>query len=149
MTALDALQRTLAGEHAAIFVLAALGGRASTTTPTASDHALREALDRAYDAHVDRRDQLRTMVTAAGGDPVAAEPAYRLPAAVTAAAAGPISIAAAALRIQRACATTYAALVAATEGEERRWAVEALLTIAVGEAAFGGEPEALPGLGNR
>jgi hypothetical protein len=135
----DALQRTLAAEHAAIFVLAALGGRASTLPPS----PLRSALDTTYAGHVERRDQLRTMISDAGGDPVAAEPAYRLPARLTTAA----QIAAEALRLERACATTYAALVAATSGAERQWAVDALVTTAVGEPALGGQPEALPGVG--
>jgi Domain of unknown function (DUF4439) len=133
------LQRTLAAEHAAIFVLAALGGRASALPAS----ALRSALDTAYAEHVERRDRLRTMVTAAGGVPVAAEPAYRLPAPLTTAD----QIAAEALRVERACATTYAALVAATTGTRRRWAVDALVATAVGEPAFGGQPEALPGVG--
>ncbi len=138
MTELDALQRTLAAEHAAIFELGALGGRASTLTAT----PLRTALAAAYDVHVQRRDELRPMVAAAGGDPVAAEPAYRLPTPLTTLA----QIEAEALRLERACATTYAALVAATSGPSRRWAVDALVATAVGEAAFGGPPEALPGL---
>jgi hypothetical protein len=135
---LDALQRTLAAEHAAIFVLGALGGRASNLTAA----PLRSALSAAYDAHVERRDQLRTMVTTAGGDPVAAEPAYRLPHPLTTAD----QIEAEALRIERACVTTYAALVAASAGPDRRWAVEALVATAVGETAFGGRAEPLPGL---
>jgi hypothetical protein len=135
---LDALQRTLAAEHAAVFVFGALAGRASTlTAPT-----LRTALAAAYDAHVQRRDQLRTIVSAAGTDPVAAEPAYRLPTPLTTVA----EIEAEALRVERACATTYAALVAATSGSNRRWAVDALVTTAVGETAFGGVPEPLPGV---
>jgi hypothetical protein len=141
---LDALQRTLAGEHAAVFVLAALGGRASAL----SAPSLHSALDAAYDAHLQRRDRLRVMISTAGGDPVAAEPAYRLPGSST----GPSTAAAAqiedeALRVERACATTYAALVAATAGADRRWALDALVDTAVGEAAFGGAPEALPGVG--
>lgn len=135
---IDALQHTLAAEHAAAFVLAALGGRVSALPPT----PLRGALDTAYADHVERRDQLRTMVTDQGGDPVAAEPAYRLPSPLDTAA----QIAEEALRVERACATSYAALVAATSGAERRWALDALVTTAVGEAAFGGRPEALPGL---
>ena len=134
----DALQQALAAEHAAVFVLAALGGRASALPPG----PLRTALDAAYDDHVERRDQLRTMIGADGADPVAAEAAYRLPAPLDTAA----QIAAEALRVQRACASTYAALVAATSDAERRWAIEALVSTAVGEAAFGGRPEALPGL---
>ena len=137
-TAVAALQRTLAAEHAAVFVLGALGGRASALPPS----PLRTALDTAYDAHVERRDQLRTVISAAGTDPVAAEPAYRLPSPLTTAA----QIEAEALRVERACAATYAALVAATTDAERRWAIDALVATAVGETAFGGRPQALPGL---
>jgi hypothetical protein len=139
-TRLDALQQTLAAEHAAIFVLSALGGRASTLPPS----PMRAALDTAYADHVERRDQLRTMISADGSDPVASEPAYRLPSPLT--TAGQIS--AEALRVERTCATTYAALVAATTSVERRWAIDSLTTTALGEAAFGGRPEALPGLRN-
>jgi len=135
----EALQRTLAAEHAAVFVLGALGGRASTLTAP----ALRAALDAAYDAHVQRRDDLRAMVTADGGDPVAAEAAYLLPSALSTAP----QIAAEALRVERTCATTYAAMVAASSDGERRWAVAALATTAVAETDFRGRPQALPGLG--
>jgi hypothetical protein len=138
-TGIDALQHTLSAEHAAIFVFAALGGRASALPPS----PMRSALDAAYAVHLERREQLRTMITADGGDPVASEAAYRLPAPLDIAA----QIAAEALRLVRACAKTYAALVAATADAERRWAVDALVSTAVGEAAFGGSPEALPGLG--
>ena len=137
-TRIDALQRTLAAEHAAVFVFAALGGRASALPPS----PMRSALDAAYDVHLERREQLRTMITADGGDPVAPEAAYRVPAPLATGA----QIAAEALRLERACVTTYAALVAATADAERRWAVDALISTAVGEAAFGGSPEALPGL---
>jgi hypothetical protein len=134
----DALQQTLAAEHAAVFVLAALGGRASALPPS----PLRDALDTTFADHVARRDQLRTVLTTGGADPAAAEPAYRLPSPLDSAA----QIAEEGLRVERACATTYAALVAATSGAERRWALDALVSTAVGEAAFGGAPEALPGL---
>lgn len=137
-SSVDALQRTLAAEHAAIFVFGALGGRASELP----DAPLRSALSAAYDVHLERRDQLRTMVTTAGGDPVAAEPAYRLPQPLTTAD----QIRAEALRVERGCVTTYAALVAASAGPDRLWAVEALAATAVGEVAFGGRPEPLPGL---
>jgi hypothetical protein len=137
--AVGGLQRTLAAEHAAVFVLSALGGRASSLAAA----PLRAALTTAYDVHLQRRDQLRLMIGAAGGDPVAAEPAYRLPAPLTSAP----QIAAEALRVQRVCVTTYAALVTVTEAGDRRWAVDALVATAIDEAAFGGSPEPLPGLG--
>jgi Domain of unknown function (DUF4439) len=136
--AVDGLQRTLAAEHAAVFVLAALGGRASSLT----DAPLRAALTAAYDVHLQRRDELRQMIGRAGSDPVAAEPAYRLPTPLRTAPA----IAAEALRVQRVCVTTYAALVAVTADADRRWAVDALVSTAVTEAAFGGGPQPLPGL---
>jgi hypothetical protein len=142
-TGLAALQRTLAAEHAAIYLLAALGGRASSLTAP----ALRSALATAYDAHLQRRDRLRILTSDAGGDPVAAEPAYRLPSGATAAQVSASAIEAEALRVERRCAATYAALVAATSGADRQWAVDALVATAVGQAAFGGVPEALPGLG--
>ena len=134
----DALQRTLAAEHAAIFVLAALGGRAAILQPA----PLHSALDTAYTAHVERRDQLRTMITADGAEPMPAEPAYRLSTPLTSAP----QIEAEALRVERACTTTYAALVADTTDDERRWAIDALVASAVGQPAFGGRPEALPGM---
>jgi len=143
---LDALQRTLAAEHAAIFLLAALGGRASTTQPSAPESAqnsaLHSALDGAYAAHIERRDQLRTMIAAVGAEPVASEPAYRLPVPLTSTA----EIRAEALRVERACTTTYAALVAATANEDRRWAIDALIATSVGQLTFGGRAEALPGI---
>jgi hypothetical protein len=135
----DALQRTLAGEHASIFIFGALGGRAAILQPS----ALHSALDTAYAAHLERRDQLRTMITADGAEPVAAEPAYRLPRPLTSKA----QIEAEALRVERACTTTYAALVAATQNDNRRWAVDALVATAVGQPAFGGRAAPLPGLG--
>lgn len=138
-TGVESLQQTLAAEHAAIYVLAALGGRASSLPPSSP---LRAALDAAYDVHVTRRDDVRTMIAGSGEDPVAAEAAYRLPRPLTSES----QIAAEALRVERACATTYAALVAATVDAERRWAIDALVTTAVGELSFGGRPEALPGV---
>jgi hypothetical protein len=138
MSEVDALQQTLAAEHAAVFVLAALGGRASTLAAP----SLRAALSAAYDVHLERRNHLRTVVAATGHDPVAAEPAYRLPGALST----EDQIAAEALRLQRACVVTYGALVAATTGTTRGWAVEAMTQTVLTEGDFGGRPQALPGL---
>jgi hypothetical protein len=137
-SAIDGLQRTLAAEHAAVFVFSALGGRASSLTAG----PLRAALTAAYDVHLARRDQLRQLIAEAGSDPVAAEPAYRLPASLTTAR----QIETEALRVERVCVATYAALVAVTAGVPRRWAIRALVATAVAETAFGGSPEPLPGL---
>jgi hypothetical protein len=119
-------------------VFGVLGGRAATL-PTAT---LRAALGTAYDVHLARRDQLEAMIAAAGAQPVPAEPAYTLRRTLGSAA----QLAAVALRVERACLTTYGALVAAGAGATRTWAVDALVECAVAELGFGGSPEALPGL---
>ena len=48
--------------------------------------------------------------------------------------------------MERACVSTYAALVAATTGAERVWAVDTLSAGALAELTFGGPPLPLPGL---
>ena len=69
MTPLQALQQTLAGEHAAVYVYGVLGGRLSAT-----EHPeLMAAVVDAYDTHVARRDHVTGRVVAAGAEPVAAE----------------------------------------------------------------------------
>ncbi len=136
--AVAALQRTLAGEHAAVYVFGVLGGRAAVL----GQSPLRPALATAYDAHVVRRNQVRVLVRAAGADPVAAEPAYALPRDLTT----PAQLTAEALRVERTCVTTYAALVAATSGSDRAWAVATLSAGALSELTFGGPPQPLPGL---
>ena len=74
MTVLDALQATLADEHAAVYTYGVLGAR----TSQAASPALFDTLTAGYRRHRARRDQLRLMVHDAGGDPVAAEVAYDL-----------------------------------------------------------------------
>lgn len=139
MSDVEALQTTLAAEHAAVYVLGALGGRASrSATP-----ALYAAVSAAYAAHRARRDQLTGRLVEAGVEPVAAEPAYVVPAGLERAE----RIARVALEVERACATTYAWLVAHVVDETRRWAIRALNETAVRELAFRGTPEMFPGAG--
>ena len=135
---LSALQSTLAAEHAAVYVFAVLGGRAAVL----GESPLRADLATAYDTHLARRNLLQASVRDAGGDPVAAEPAYDVPRPLTT----PAQITAEALRVERACTSTYAALVAATSGADRTWAVETLAAGALSELTFGGAPQPLPGL---
>ena len=74
MTVLDALQATLADEHAALYTYGVLGARTSqAATPT-----LYDALTAGYRRHRSRRDQLRLMVVDAGGEPAPAAAAYEL-----------------------------------------------------------------------
>jgi hypothetical protein len=138
MTTLEALQTTLAAEHAAVFVYGALGGR--TSRSGAPD--LFAAVSAAYAAHRARRDRLTAVIAESDESPVAAEPAYELPSPLRT----PDQINRAALAVERSCATTYAYLVANTVADERRWAVEALNETAVRELTFRGAPETFPGI---
>lgn len=136
MSEVEALQLALAAEHAAVHVYGALGGRTSrSATP-----ALAESVSTAYDAHRARRDLLTAAVLDLDTEPVAAEPAYELPRLGSA-----DQVARAALEVERACARTYAYLVASTVGEQRRSAIGALNEAAVRELVFRGTPEMFPG----
>ena len=68
MTALPALQRTLAAEHAAVHVYGVLGAQTSSS----STPALFAAVSSAYAEHRSRRDLLTRAVTDLGATPVAA-----------------------------------------------------------------------------
>jgi hypothetical protein len=137
MTYVEALQTTLAGEHAAVYVYAALG--AQTSQSGAPD--LYAALGDAYESHRARRDQLTAILRDQGTEPVAAEPAYELPTDL----GGTDAVTRRALEVERSCAATYAYLVANSPSAERRLAVNLLIQTAVRELAFRGTPETFPG----
>jgi hypothetical protein len=139
MTTLEALQATLAAEHAAVFVYGALGGRTSRSAAP----ELFAGVSSAYAAHRSRRDQLTAEIVDGGDSPVAAEAAYELPHPLLT----PDQVNRAALDVERACATTYTYLVANTAADRRRWAIEALNEAAVRELTFRGTPETFPGAG--
>jgi hypothetical protein len=135
---LDALQTTLAAEHAAVFVYGALGAQTSqSATPQLFDD-----ITDAYHVHQQRRDALIGMIEDAGAEPVAAEAGYDLPEDLSTTAA----VTGRALRLEQGAASTYAFLVASTTGRNRSWGVEALVDTAVRELRFGGTPQVLPGL---
>lgn len=135
---IEALQTTLAAEHAAVFVYGALGARTSQS----GQPGLYRALTAAYSLHRARRDELMAQIDATGGDPVAAEPGYALPADLD----SPAALRRRALALEEGAATTYAYLVASSSGATRAWAVDALIDAAVRGLDFGGRPERLPGL---
>ena len=137
MSTVAALQRTLAAEHAAVWTYGLLGGRTSQS----SAPALYARVADAYAVHRRRRDDLGDALVALGQDPVAAGATYDGPARADTAS----QIAAAALAVERACGETYAALVAESVGDRRRWAVGALADAAGRELGFGGAPTAFPG----
>jgi len=138
MTALEALQATLAGEHAALYVYGSLGARTSASAaPT-----LYAALRAGYDVHRAQRDRLNRVVRDLGADPVAAAAAYDLPDPL----ASEFDVRRAAQDLEQRCAVGYAELVAQTVGIDRRWAIGALTGAAVRRLAVGGDPEPFPGV---
>jgi hypothetical protein len=138
MTPLEAMQRALAGEHAALYVFGVLGGRASASRQP----GLLDAVTAAYTTHRGRRDRLTTMVRAAGGEPVAAAVSYRLPNPCRTSG----QLRSAALTVERRCADVYAAMVGSTAHADREWAIRALSDCAVRQLSFGGAPAPYPGL---
>ena len=138
MSDVEALQTTLAAEHAAVWVYGLLGGRTSASaTPSSTAPSPR-----------------RTPRTAAGAtgscapSPTAARhrsPRSRRTRSRTGERTGPGRRVA--LATEQACAATYSWLVANTVADERRWAIRALNEAAVRELAFRGTPEMFPGAG--
>jgi hypothetical protein len=137
MTYVDALQTTLAAEHAAVYVYGALGAQTSQS----ASPVLYADLSAAYTEHRARRDQLVRMLLDEGVEPVAADPAYEVPTDLST----PDLVMRRALGLEKDCAATYAYLVANSPHAERRWAVNALVMTAVRELAFRGTPEIFPG----
>jgi hypothetical protein len=134
MTQLDALQAALAGEHAAMYGVGVAGGKLTG--------ARFKAATDAYDQHRDNRDELSALVVAAGQTPVAAEPAYDLPQAVTNAATAAALI----LGIERRITAVYGDLVEAAEDTKiRAVGIEKLLAAAAAQITWGGAPVAFPG----
>jgi lysophospholipase L1-like esterase len=138
MTPLQALQRTLAGEHAAVYVYGVLGGRVSVS----GEPDLAALLASAYEVHRSRRDQLTGMVRAAGGNPVAADTSYRLPTPSQTSQ----QLTNSARIIEERCAAVYADAVGSTSRAHRKWAIDALLDAAVRQLSFGGHPQKFPGV---
>ena len=137
MSTLDALQTTLADEHAAVYTYGVLGARTSqSATP-----ALHDALTLAYRRHRSRRDQLRPLVEAAGGEPVAAAAAYELDGRLLRSA----QVQAAALALEAASVAVLLALVAQASGPIREWALTEATWSAAWQLELGGSPQTWPG----
>jgi len=137
VTEVEALQTVLSAEHAAVYVYGALGGQTSQS----AQPALFAAVSDAYATHRGRRDLLTREIADLGADPAAAAAAYELPNDLD----RPGDLARTAREVEDGCAAAYAALVASTTGNRRRWAVETLEDAAVRVLAFRGTPEMFPG----
>lgn len=137
MSVLDSLQLTLADEHAALFIYGVLGARTSqSATP-----ALHDALTEAYRRHRSRRDQLRSLVTEAGGQPVAAAATYELDGRLVRST----QVQAAALALEVGGVERLTALVAQSSGAVRAWALTEATWSATWQLELGGAPQTWPG----
>lgn len=137
MSTLDALQTTLADEHAALWAYGVLGARTSqSATP-----ALYDALTLAYRRHRARRDQLRSLVAEAGGEPVAAAAAYELDGRLLRST----QVQAAALALEMTSVETLTALVAQSSAAVRAWALTEATWSATWQLELGGAPLTWPG----
>ena len=137
MSTIDALQATLAAEHAAIYLYGDLGAHTSQS----AEPALFETISLLYRTHRGYRDRLRLLVAEYGATPVAAAAAYELPTHL----ATPAAVRRQALRTEQHCAEIYAALVANTVGTERSMAITALVGAAQARILLGGGVETFPG----
>jgi hypothetical protein len=135
VTELDALQATLAGEHAAVYAYGVVGARLEGRPE-------QRAARSAYDTHRQRRSTLASMITAAGATPVAAAPAYDVGGTVPTAAAAR----ALAGRVEHGAAQTYADLVGAGRDATRTMGSTWLADAAVREAGWTGAVPTFPGL---
>ncbi|WP_232677733.1 ferritin-like domain-containing protein [Nocardioides sp. R-C-SC26] len=133
----NAVQQTLAAEHAAVFLFGYLGAQTSQS----SAPALFAAVSAAFEIHRGRRDELVAAVSALDVVPVPAAPSYDLPTVRQ----RPVAIATAALAAEDACARAYGVLVSMSTGVTRAWAIRALTDSALRSLDFGGEPTAFPG----
>ncbi|MFK4103462.1 ferritin-like domain-containing protein [Streptomyces sp. NPDC019531] len=134
---LEALQKALAAEHAAVYGYGVVGGRVREGRRTEAKAA--------YDAHRARRDALAREVRDLDGTPVAAAAAYALPFPVPDSAAA-VRLAA---ELEDRVADVYSDVVRASEGGRRSTAAEALREAAVRAVRWRGESVAFPGLAER
>ena len=137
MTPLEALQETLAAEHAAVYTYGVVGGRLSAGSYPETSARFRSA----YDAHRARRDQLRALVADRGADPVPPSAAY----VVTAPDRSLGTLTTVARRTELRCAEVYSQLVASTEGELRRLAITLLTDAGLRSLSFGAPSRTWPG----
>ena len=136
MTPLQALQKALAAEHAAVHLYGLLGAQSSKSRQPTLFARL------TYGEHRASRDRLTVLVSAKGADPAAAQVDYEVPGPTATAE----QIEAVARTIETRVTRTYGELVANTAGADRRWAITALDASAVREVAFGVAPSSFPGL---
>lgn len=132
------VQEVLAGEHAALYAYAVIGGRLGLRGPAAA-----RAVE-SYEVHRTRRDVLVQRLRGLGVRPVVAEPGYALPRQVRDAS----SAAALARRVEDRCAVLYASLVATAPAStpERSFGSSSLVDASTRALGWGAPPVAFPGV---
>ncbi|WP_344450970.1 ferritin-like domain-containing protein [Actinocorallia aurantiaca] len=109
MSDLDRLQTVLAAEHRAVYGYGLTGARQSGTA--------RRQSTALWQAHRTRRDRISALVSQRKGDPVAAEPSYRLPDGA------PAQIAAG---LEEELISAYLGLAGASDAALRKFAAQAM-----------------------
>jgi len=128
-----ALQAALTAENTAVYGYGVAGAHLTG--------ARRAAAVRYWVAHENARDTLTAMLTAQGGQPVAAAAAYALPFGVRSAPAA-VSLAAV---LEDRVAAVYLGLVALSEPSLRAFGAAGVRTAALRAAAWRGSTLAFPG----
>jgi hypothetical protein len=128
-----ALQAALTAENTAVYGYGVAGAHLTG--------ARRAAAVRYWVAHENARDTLTAMLTARGGQPVAAAAAYALPFGVRSAPAA-VSLAAV---LEDRVAAVYLGLVALSEPSLRAFGAAGVRTAALRAAAWRGSTLAFPG----
>ena len=131
---IDAAQRALAAEHAALWAYGVLGPRSGSRSALARD---------AFGSHREARDSLTSWLVSVGVDPVTTRPGYQLPFPL----AGAADAAALARRLEDGCGNAYATLTATTAVPALRALATAQLDDCAGRrVAWGATPQTFPGL---
>ena len=129
-----ALQSALAAENAAIYSYGIVGAHLAGALATQA------GLD--WTAHQRARDQLTSLILAAGGRPVPAAVAYQLPLQV----GGQAQAITLAVYLERQAIAAYLALAAAPETRLRQLAATSMQACAVRAAHWNGQSQPFPGL---
>ena len=138
MSATDALQAALAGEHAAVYAYGVVGARLQGRPDE-------RAAQSGYDAHRQRRSTITRLLVDAGATPTPAAAGYDIGGTV------PTATAARALAalVETRAAATYSDVVAAADGAVRQGAALWLADAAVRATTWSGEPPTFPGMPER
>ncbi|WP_063780924.1 ferritin-like domain-containing protein, partial [Nonomuraea sp. SBT364] len=131
---LGKLGKALAAEHAAIFAYGVLGARTTGS--------LRARLATLFDAHRERRDELRALITARGGRPVEPEASYALPSIPSSASAASRL----AGQVESGVTAAYLELAAATDDTLRQYGAAAMQESTARAHTFAPAITAFPGM---